>query len=56
MGCRFGSPLRGRKGDNTPRSLTRHPGCKPVADHAAALSTLAAEHTWECPCTPKRPT
>ncbi|MEU9646497.1 hypothetical protein [Streptomyces sp. NPDC048188] len=55
-GRRFWSHLRGRNGDNTPRPITRHPGCKPVADHAAALIALTAERTRECPCTPKHPT
>ncbi|MFC8335284.1 hypothetical protein [Streptomyces olivaceus] len=55
-GRRFWSHLRGRNGDNTPRPITRHPGCKPVTEHAAALTALAAERTRECHCTPHHPT
>ncbi|MEV4044234.1 hypothetical protein [Streptomyces sp. NPDC049744] len=55
-GRRFWSHLRGRNGDNTPRPITRHPGCIPVADHAAALITLAAERARECGCERKHPT
>ncbi|MEU1853765.1 hypothetical protein ABZ499_31995 [Streptomyces sp. NPDC019990] len=51
-GRRFWSHLRGRNGDGIPRPITRHPGCKPVSEHAQALSDLAALRTSTCPCPP----
>ncbi|MEU5666564.1 hypothetical protein [Streptomyces longwoodensis] len=49
-GRRFWSHLRGRNGDGIPRPLGRHPGCKPVTEHAQALNDLAAQRTTTCPC------
>ncbi|MGW2865635.1 hypothetical protein [Streptomyces sp. NPDC001205] len=49
-GRRFWSHLRGRKGDRTPRPVTRHPGCIPVKDMPAALIVLASERLLSCPC------
>lgn len=54
-GRRFWSHLRGRNGDGVPRPISRHPGCKPVSEHVAALVTLAAERTHTCPCHTKHP-
>ncbi|MGW7513863.1 hypothetical protein ACWGJ0_39905 [Streptomyces massasporeus] len=54
-GRRFWSHLRGRNGDGIPRPITRHPGCKPVPEHTAALIDLAAERTSTCPCHPNHP-
>ncbi|MEG8281287.1 hypothetical protein [Streptomyces sp. AHA2] len=52
QGRRFWSHLRGRNGDGIPRPITRHPGCKPVSEHAQALSDLAALRISTCPCPP----
>ncbi|MFJ4717442.1 hypothetical protein [Streptomyces sp. NPDC088785] len=56
IGYRFWSKLRGRNGDGIPRPANRHPGCIPVADHAAALIELAAERRHTCPCPQAHPT
>ncbi|MGW2689942.1 hypothetical protein ACWC6I_43185 [Streptomyces sp. NPDC001414] len=55
-GRRFWSHLRGRNGDRTPRPITRHPGCVPVADHAEHIAKFAAELTTTCACEFKHPT
>lgn len=50
-GRRFWSHLRGRNGDPTPRPLTRHSGCLPVADHAKRIAEFTAALTTTCECT-----
>ncbi|MFC8350934.1 hypothetical protein [Streptomyces sp. NPDC057280] len=49
-GRRFWSHLRGRNGDPTPRPITRHPGCIPVAEHAKRIAEFAAYLTITCEC------
>ncbi|MFB7598392.1 hypothetical protein [Streptomyces sp. NPDC056160] len=55
-GRRFWSHLRGRNGDLTPRPITRHPGCLPVADHEEAIQKVTAEQATRCECPFTHPT